>query len=540
MSQDREALLSKISQQKDDTVKVGLYRKLYTIYIDFDYERAYTTLQEMKALSQKINYQKGLEDAHQLKGMWFYYQNNSDSALVYFQKELSFKSVKSSKIKKAKVFNKLGLAYQQKQDYESSFHYLNKSFSICKDLQDDVTLCSILNNLGITLYSMGNTTKSIDYFEQAYSCMLEHNDEKGLPSVLNNLASLYAISGKKNPADMLLKLLDNPEQQANDNIKATMYLNLGSYYYRNDDPTNAEKYFLISDSLFQKLSKRSNPEILHSLGNIASKKGDFHKAIMYFKKVESTFPDYNQTGLLHHELAKTYFKLKQYDKSKDYYEKILKKNDLDKKAEIEAALIKAQENLNFIKKESEIKELKLEKDLMQSDKIRVRNIIISLVIAFLLILVIGLIYIRKEREKRKLDNLIIEQKNLKIKEFHEKIDQRNKIILEIESKFEEYKGQDQLKTDIIDTLDINGDGEMFNYYFEDQHKGFYLSLKNSAPELTNNDLRLCSLTKLRLSLKETANTLNISVDAVKSGRYRIKKKLNLAQDESLSDYLNKI
>jgi DNA-binding CsgD family transcriptional regulator len=134
----------------------------------------------------------------------------------------------------------------------------------------------------------------------------------------------------------------------------------------------------------------------------------------------------------------------------------------------------------------------------------------------------------------------LEQKNQKIKEFHQKIEQRNTVILEIESKFEEYKGQEQLKTDIIDTLDIHGDGELFNYYFDDQHKGFYLSLKNIAPDLTNNDLRLCSLTKLRLSLKETANILNLSVDAVKSGRYRIKKKLNLSQEESLSDYLNKL
>ena len=62
-AQSREVLLQQISAQKDDTLKVGLYKKLHKIYIDFDYDRAYTTLQEMTALSKKLKYQKGLEEA---------------------------------------------------------------------------------------------------------------------------------------------------------------------------------------------------------------------------------------------------------------------------------------------------------------------------------------------------------------------------------------------------------------------------------------------------------------------------------------------
>src|SRR5690606_27317793 len=97
-----------------------------------------------------------------------------------------------------------------------------------------------------------------------------------------------------------------------------------------------------------------------------------------------------QTELLHHDLAKLYFTLGEYDMSQDYYEKLLAQNDIARKAEVEAAITKAQENLNFIKTESEIKELKLEKALLQADKIRIRNLIISGVIAFALILLLGL------------------------------------------------------------------------------------------------------------------------------------------------------
>ena len=143
-----------------------------------------------------------------------------------------------------------------------------------------------------------------------------------------------------------------------------------------------------------------------------------------------------------------------------------------------------------------------------------------------------------------MNEALVERKNERIREFSDKVESRNKAIAEIERKFSEYRDkqdmQEQLKEDVIDSLFLDGDKEVFGYYFEDQHKGFYEALKKYAPSLTNNDLRLCSLTRMRLSLKETAEILNLSVDAVKSGRYRVRKKLNLEADENLSDFLNQL
>ncbi|MNY22470.1 hypothetical protein D3C86_1560840 [compost metagenome] len=165
-------------------------------------------------------------------------------------------------------------------------------------------------------------------------------------------------------------------------------------------------------------------------------------------------------------------------------------------------------------------------------------------VVLLLLVIIAVLFFRKERGKRKLNEALVERKNERIREFSEKVESRNRAITEIEQKFAEYVDkqdmQEQLKEDVIDSLFLNGDKEVFGYYFEDQHKGFYEALKKITPSLTNNDLRLCSLTRMRLSLKETAEILNLSVDSVKSGRYRVRKKLNLEGDESLSDFLNSL
>ncbi|TVQ74787.1 MAG: hypothetical protein EA363_01275 [Balneolaceae bacterium] len=51
------------------------------------------------------------------------------------------------------------------------------------------------------------------------------------------------------------------------------------------------------------------------------------------------------------------------------------------------------------------------------------------------------------------------------------------------------------------------------------------------------ELRLCALLRLNLSSKEIASLLGISPSSVKIARYRLRKKLQLNTEESLTGYL---
>ena len=62
-------------------------------------------------------------------------------------------------------------------------------------------------------------------------------------------------------------------------------------------------------------------------------------------------------------------------------------------------------------------------------------------------------------------------------------------------------------------------------------------IKNIHPELTPNDLRLCAYLRLNLSSKEIAPLLNISVRSVEVKRYRLRKKMALPHENSLTTYI---
>jgi DNA-binding CsgD family transcriptional regulator len=69
------------------------------------------------------------------------------------------------------------------------------------------------------------------------------------------------------------------------------------------------------------------------------------------------------------------------------------------------------------------------------------------------------------------------------------------------------------------------------------HQGFFKRLKEKYPNLTTNDLRLCSYLRMNFTTKEIAKLLNISGRAVEISRYRLRRKLGLSHDINLTEYL---
>jgi ligand-binding sensor domain-containing protein/DNA-binding CsgD family transcriptional regulator len=80
--------------------------------------------------------------------------------------------------------------------------------------------------------------------------------------------------------------------------------------------------------------------------------------------------------------------------------------------------------------------------------------------------------------------------------------------------------------------------DQFASHFNEVSNDFLKKLKTRYPMLTNSDLKVCAYLQLNLSSKEIAQLMNISVRGVEMSRYRVRKKLNLPQEQSLSEFLN--
>ncbi len=78
----------------------------------------------------------------------------------------------------------------------------------------------------------------------------------------------------------------------------------------------------------------------------------------------------------------------------------------------------------------------------------------------------------------------------------------------------------------------------FEADFEKVYGNFLARLKAEFPEISEKEARLCQFIMMRLTSKEISFLMNISVRGVEISRYRLRKKLSLDPEISLTSFLN--
>ncbi len=72
------------------------------------------------------------------------------------------------------------------------------------------------------------------------------------------------------------------------------------------------------------------------------------------------------------------------------------------------------------------------------------------------------------------------------------------------------------------------------------HHHFIETLTARYPQLKTNDIKLCVYLKMGLSSKEIASVMNTATRSIETARYRLRKKLELDNSESLTDFLQRL
>lgn len=142
--------------------------------------------------------------------------------------------------------------------------------------------------------------------------------------------------------------------------------------------------------------------------------------------------------------------------------------------------------------------------------------------------------------KNKNLQLDIDNKNKELGTATMNLVKRNELLNSIKEELSKSKSLEEVKkvTRMINSsLNNTNDWKLFEEAFNNVDKDFMKKVKSLHPAITPNDLRLCAYLRLNLSSKEIAPLLNISHKSVEVKRYRLRKKMGLDQNQSLSNYI---
>lgn len=121
------------------------------------------------------------------------------------------------------------------------------------------------------------------------------------------------------------------------------------------------------------------------------------------------------------------------------------------------------------------------------------------------------------------------------------IAKQSEMIDSIQSILEKETDANLIKSKIKKSIKINAlnknEWESFEHNLMQSNEDFVQRLSSKYPVLTSKDIKLCIYLKMNLSSKEIAPLMNISFRGVELHRYRLRKKLELNPDESLTKFM---
>jgi len=153
---------------------------------------------------------------------------------------------------------------------------------------------------------------------------------------------------------------------------------------------------------------------------------------------------------------------------------------------------------------------------------------------------------RKEQEIERLSKKIleenIEQKKQRLRQTSLSLARKKEFAEELINKLTEIDSLDRKQLSPI-KLFVNNELQLDESILEtedfiaDLSKDFFVKIKYQFPHLTENDLKLCALISLKMTIKQIAIIKNITPASVKIAKNRLRKKMDLETGTSLNEYM---
>ncbi|MEM0994064.1 MAG: transcriptional regulator [Bacteroidota bacterium] len=445
-------------------------------------------------------------------------------AYDHLWKALLLADVTNDRRAKGQVYIHLGRYFSFYKRKEKALEYFQSALTLSKELvaeklapKQDITNC---------YYAICSTYRELNEPEQANtyldSCLL-YNGGVATPYLQFEEANIKSAFGEHQAALDLITMLESWFKENSPSFQVLLFASMGDVYYAMGDKENAEKAYQKSLKASDRYKSHLDfiPTVYERLSNLYLSKGNYQSAFTSLQRMK--------------ELDMQFF---------------------DSRSPNNHSLLEIKDQFQFEKEQQKqlIQQQRLTQLEHQKREAFLKNTLLTVTIGFLLFSgFLYLNYVRNRHESEK--QLIKRKKELEIKQAGELLELKNKelatsslkliekdeILATLKEKLSKGSGDlkaNELKKIVRSISHSNAQNwEDFEARFVSVNKNFYQKLNTNYPKLSRGDQKLCALVKLHLSSKEMAKLLGISIESVHTNRYRLRKKLGLTREVSLTEFI---
>lgn len=488
--------------------------------------------------SKKNDDQLVLSRTYLMLGNFWHKQANKIKAFEnYLQAETIARKINNKKVLANSLMNKSTLL----DNSIEKINTLNEAREIFENTKDSLNLMKVSMNIGA-----------------AYGAMYEAENR----AMDSNYSSNEIAQFKKKSLDYYKKTEEINKDYKDKELEAVLYVYYGEWYKYEKDYDNAILYFTkAKEILINSKNSKAHTYCILKLAQIANEQADYSKSLNLLKESEILAEKYqfhDYLAMIYNEYIKVYSNLNDYKSALEFS----KKHNLKS---IELTEQSNNDKMQILELEKNITENKLKLDKYEANS-KINKILIfsSLLIA---LFIAGISYLIIKNKKRKIDSIeksqIITEIKLKnqqledelLKEkikfsqehlisFANQVQKIENFLDETKSKFKNIPGSreeiNSLKMSFSELLNGQTQLKQINSLTSELNQEFFFKIRQKFPGISKGDEQLLAYIILNVSSKEISRILNISDKSIYIKRYRLRKKLNLENEETFEDFYQKI
>lgn len=473
------------------------------------------------------------------------------------------------------AYTKIGELYYHQAAYLQALDNFYKAESLFRKQQQPLQMGAIWIKIGNTNFYNKQYAVSLEAFEQALSFYKSVKNKAGMAHAFSHIGQVHEKTEKLQEAKRYQYLaLEHLTDEDDLTLTAKIYENLGSIHEDRFQLDSALHYF--QKALETSTDNAAKIEIINNLGDVFRKTGDYPMALWRTRQAASLAKELNeqyQLASAYRDLAKTFSLVGQHD-SAFYYSEVGREIHSNIYSEDNAKQLTILQTL-FELEQKDDAIIRYERERKIHSTMLLFGSAIVLLLVFLGISVFSRQRLKISNEKKlneqnqKLYDIEkrameteLHNKKLKAENLRNELElkgkeltshtlhliQKNQLLEELKEKLNtivKSDKRDQRKElkQIMNLIQLNHNQDKswdgFRAVFERVHEHFFDGLRKHSATLTSSDLRLAALLKMNLPSADIATMLGISQDSLRIARYRLRKKLNLPEGESLSSFIQK-
>ena len=528
-----DSLQLELERIEDSSIKrVDLLNALGYQFWIIDSKTSLNYGKEGLKIAKDLDYIPGQALAYRVIGVAYWTQGEPELALENLNLAHKFYTELNDEKGMANSLMNSGMAYTDIKDYEKALAIFDQSIEKFTKLGLKERIATTFTKIGSVYLKQKRLGEAHQYLTNALTMHSEEKYEYGIAEAHGKLGELFLEQDELERADHHIRKAISIGKKVGDEDGIINSLILYGRYFK------LTKRYAAAEAHVQLALKRANKKQLRK------HKLDAYEELISLKKAEGNL----EASLNYYE---TYSKLKDSLYATSVLNRIVG-------IEFNQALEEKNKELAFLNQKKRIN--------TTVQWILIIGIAIISILSFFLIRSLKLknknqqellhskdLMTQAQIENQQLKQADLEQqlhfKNKELASYALNFIQKNELLEYLNEKIGRLKEQsdtsqlralNEIEKVIRQQKNIDKDWEDFRLHFEQVHSGFYKKLKEKHSNLSANDLKICTLARLNLNLKETSKVLGISPESVKTARYRLRKKLNLDHENDLLDYLIQI